>query len=296
MEIVSKPARLRAVLAELRTQQRPIGLVPTMGALHHGHASLVRMARDRGASVVVSIFVNPAQFGPNEDYLSYPRDLARDCDLLRSEGVDVVFAPEPADVYPPGFRTHVEVEGLSDVLIGVRRKGHFRGVTTVVTKLLSLTRPDFAVFGWKDAQQLVVLDRMARDLDLGIEIVGAPIARDPDGLAASSRNAYLDEEARQRALVVPRSLQRARELAVAGERSAARIIEAMSAVLAESSGVEADHVEIVDASDLSSLDTLRGSAIVLVGARVTRTGGAPVLLIDNLRLHFTPDGALTSAA
>ena len=295
MEVVSKPARLRTAVAELRKLGRPVGFVPTMGALHHGHASLVRLARERGAAVVVSIFVNPRQFGQGEDLAGYPRDLARDSDLLRQEGVDIIFAPQPEDVYPEGFRTHVEVEGLSDVLIGVSRPGHFRGVTTVVAKLLGLVHPDFAVFGWKDAQQLVIIERMARDLDMGVEIVGAPIARDPDGLAASSRNAYLDPEARARALAIPRSLLRARELAEGGERSAARIKEAIRAILADSPALSVDHVEAVDPRDLSSLDTLRGAALLLVGARAERAGGPPVLLIDNLRLDFNADGALVAA-
>jgi pantoate--beta-alanine ligase len=296
VEVVSKPARLRAAVTELRKEGRPIALVPTMGALHHGHASLVKLARERGAAVVVSIFVNPKQFGPSEDFASYPRDLARDSDLLRQEGVDLIFAPLAEDVYPEGFSTHVEVEGLSDVLIGASRPGHMRGVATVVAKLFGLVRPDFAVFGWKDAQQLVIVTRMVRDLDLGVEIVGAPIARDPDGLAASSRNAYLDADARARALSLPRALQRARDLAAAGERSAARLRDAVRGPLSETAGLAVDHVEAVDARDLSPLDTLRGSALLLAGARIDRAGGPPVLLIDNLRLDFNADGALVAAS
>lgn len=296
MEIVSKPARLRAAVSELRKLGRTVALVPTMGALHHGHASLVRIARERGAAVVVSIFVNPKQFGPSEDYHAYPRDLARDADLLRQEGADLVFAPQPEDVYPDGFRTHVEVEGLSDLLVGVRRPGHFRGVTTVVAKLLGLVRPDLAIFGWKDAQQLVILERMVRDLDMGVEILGAPIARDPDGLAASSRNAYLDAEARDRALIIPRSLARARELVEAGERSADRVKAAVAAMLDAAPGIEPDHVEAVSAKDLASLDVLKGSALLLVGARAERAEGAPVLLIDNLRFDFNADGALVACS
>jgi pantoate--beta-alanine ligase len=295
VEVVSKPARLRAAVAELRKLGRPIALVPTMGALHHGHGSLVKLARERGAAVVVSIFVNPKQFGQGEDFTRYPRDLTRDSDLLRREGVDLVYAPQPEDVYPEGFRTHVEVEGLSDVLIGVRRPGHFRGVTTVVCKLFGLVRPDFAVFGWKDAQQLVVIDRMTRDLELGIEIVGAPIARDPDGLATSSRNAYLDLPARGRALRLPHALQAARRVVEGGERSVQRVVQVIAEHL-QGEGVDVDHVAVVDARDLAAIEDLRGAVLILAGIRVQPEGGAPVLLIDNLRLDFHAGGGLVAAS
>lgn len=295
MEVVTKPARLRTAVGELRKLGRGVALVPTMGALHHGHVSLVRLARERGAAVVTSIFVNPRQFGPKEDFDAYPRDLARDADVLRQEGVDLVYAPAAEDVYPEGFRSHVEVEGLSDMLQGGSRPGHFRGVTTMVAKLLGLVRPDFAVFGWKDAQQLVIVERMVRDLDFGTEIVGAPTARDADGLAASSRNAMLDADARQRALAIPRGLAAARAIVEAGERSSGKVKEAARRALAEPGGLEVDHVEVVDARTLSPLETLKGPVLLLLAARVERHGGPPVLLIDNLRLDFNADGALVFA-
>ncbi len=296
MEIISKTSRLRAAVAELRKLGRTVGFVPTMGALHHGHASLVRIARERQAAIVASIFVNPRQFAPGEDYESYPRDLVADCEMLRKEGVDLVFAPDADEMYPPGFATRVEVDGISEILIGASRPGHFQGVATVVCKLLCAVRPDFVVLGWKDAQQLVLVTRMVQDLDMGVEIVGAPIVRDGDGLATSSRNARLDPAARSRALAIPRALAEARRLAEAGERSAAALAGAVRTMLEESPGLEVDHVEAVDARTFAPAEEIRGSVLLLVAARASRADGPAVLLLDNLRFDCNASGALVGVS
>lgn len=285
MEIVRKSLRLRALVGEMKRQGRPVGFVPTMGALHVGHLSLVRLARQRGAEVVASVFVNPKQFGPGEDFASYPRDLTRDCELLAREGVAVVYAPEADEMYPEGFRTHVEVEGLSDVLSGAVRPGHFRGVTTVVLKLLNQVGPDFAVFGLKDAQQCVVVQRMVRDLDLPIEIVTAPTVREPDGLACSSRNQYLDEPARKSAAVIYRALQEALRRVHEGERHPARVEEHVLRVLQSEERIAVDYARVVSAHDLSEPKKLNGLVFVLVSVKVRVDGRAPVTLIDNVRIE-----------
>src|SRR5437016_4755716 len=194
MEIVNRSSRMRSICHKLRADGQRIGFVPTMGALHEGHLSLIREARKMADKVIVSIFVNPVQFGPQEDYLQYPRDLARDADLAATVGIDYIFAPTVEDIYPPGFGTYVSVDGVSDKLCGKSRPGHFRGVATVVSILLNVIRPHFAFFGQKDAQQTVVIKRMVRDLKIDVEIVVSPIVREADGLALSSRNAYLKPE------------------------------------------------------------------------------------------------------
>jgi pantoate--beta-alanine ligase len=285
VEVVTKIPRMRAVVDELRRQGRRVGFVPTMGALHEGHLSLVRLAKQRSADVVASIFVNPKQFGPAEDLATYPRDLVRDCELLVREGVASVFAPDGDEMYPPGFATAVEVRGLSDILVGERRPGHFAGVTTVVLKLLDIVRPDFAVFGWKDAQQLVIVQRMVRDLDLPVEIVGAPTVREADGVAASSRNLHLDEPARRAAAAIHRSLQEAIRLVESGERSPQRVEEAVRAILEAEPLLAVDSVKAVGARDLAELKRLGGLVLVLVSVRVTVEGRDPVVLIDNVRIE-----------
>jgi pantoate--beta-alanine ligase len=260
-----------------------------MGALHAGHLSLVRLARERGAEVVVSVFVNPRQFGANEDFATYPRDLTRDVDLLVREGVHCVFAPDAEEMYPPGFGTHVEVEGLSDILTGAHRPGHFRGVTTVVMKLLGIVQPDIAVFGMKDAQQLVIVQRMVRDLDVAVEIVAGPTVREPDGLACSSRNAALDAPARLAATAIHRALQEAVKRVAEGERSAARVEEAVRAVLAQEPLLEVDYVKAVDARDFTEPKRLSGMVFVLVSVDAKVAGRPPVILIDNVRMEIPGD-------
>ena len=291
MEVVSMVMRMRAVVDDLRRLGRRVALVPTMGALHEGHLSLVRMARERGAEVVVSIFVNPAQFGPEEDYAAYPRDLTLDCELLMRESVAAVFAPEPGEIYPSGHATYVDVAGLSDILTGAHRPGHFRGVTTVVMALLDIVRPDLAVFGWKDAQQLVILQRMVRDLHVQVELLGAPTVREADGLAASSRNARLDAESRKAATAIHRALQEAIRLVDAGERSPQKIEESVTTALAREPLLEVDYVRAVSAKDLSDLKRLQGLVLVLVSVKAKLAGRPPVLLVDNVRIEVEEEPA-----
>jgi len=254
-----------------------------MGALHEGHLSLVRAARAASEVVVASIFVNPTQFGPNEDLAKYPRSFERDCELLEREGVDLLFAPTVEGMYPAGAVTWVTVEGLSDKLDGRSRPGHFRGVTTVVAKLFHVVEPDAAFFGQKDAAQVAIIRSMVRDLNLAVEIVVCPIMREADGLAMSSRNAYLNPEQRKRALVLHRSLLRVQQLASAGERSASRLVaagrEGFVTENAENS-VRLDYFEIVDPATLDPVEDVSGGALVAVAAYVGNTR-----LIDNIVLN-----------
>lgn len=259
-----------------------LGFVPTMGALHEGHLSLVQAARAASDVVAASIFVNPTQFGPNEDLVKYPRSFERDCELLEREGVELLFAPAVEEMYPAGAVTWVTVEGLSDKLDGRSRPGHFRGVTTVVAKLFHVVEPDAAFFGQKDAAQVAIIRRMVRDLNLAVELVVCPIVREADGLAMSSRNAYLDAEQRKRALVLHRSLMRVQQLAGAGERSAARLLAAGRDEIASESSVRLDYFEIVDAETLDRVEEVSGGALVAVAAYVGSTR-----LIDNVVLGAT---------
>ena len=277
MQITKTIAETRAALAPLRTGGRTVGLVPTMGALHEGHLSLVRAARAACDAVVVSIFVNPTQFGPNEDYAKYPRSFEADCALLEKEGVALVFAPEAEEMYSPGATTFVEVEGLQHRLDGASRPIHFRGVATVVAKLFHIVAPDQAFFGQKDAAQVAVLRRMVRDLNFDLELVVCPIVREPDGLAMSSRNRYLSAEDRRRALILSGALRRVEERVAAGVVDAGPLMEAGRAVLAEEPGVRLDYFRIVDPETLEDVGDVRGGALVAVAAWV-----GPARLIDNL--------------
>jgi pantoate--beta-alanine ligase len=253
-----------------------------MGALHEGHLSLVRTARGANA-VAASIFVNPSQFGPSEDLAKYPRSFERDCELLEREGVQLLFAPSVEEMYPAGAVTWVTVEGLSDKLDGRSRPGHFRGVATVVAKLFHVVEPDAAFFGQKDAAQVAIIRRMVLDLDLPVEIVVCPIVREPDGLAMSSRNAYLDGEQRKRALLLHRSLLRVQQLADAGERDARRLVAAGQEEFTGENSVRLDYFEIVDPETLDPVENVSGGALVAVAAFVGSTR-----LIDNLLLSAQP--------
>ncbi|WP_111467165.1 pantoate--beta-alanine ligase [Microbacterium suaedae] len=276
MRILRTIAEVRAVVADARSGGASVGLVPTMGAFHEGHLSLMRAARDAHGLVVVSLFVNPTQFGQNEDLGSYPRDEERDAALAEAEGVDILFAPEPAEIYPDGFATTIHVEGVTDVLCGARRgPHHFDGVATVVTKLFGIVAPDAAYFGQKDAQQVLVVRRVVRDLNLPVEIVACPIVRESDGLAMSSRNAYLDAAARRRAAALNRALAAGEAAFAGGERDAARIVRNARAVLADA-GIEPEYLELRDAVDLREIAQIDGDALLAVAARV---GAAR--LIDN---------------
>lgn len=279
MQIVETVAETRTALRELRAQGRSIGLVPTMGALHEGHLSLVRAARATCDAVVVSIFVNPAQFGPNEDFAKYPRTFEADCAALERAGVDLIFAPAADDMYSAGASTFVDVEGVSGRLDGASRPGHFRGVATVVAKLFNIVAPDKAFFGQKDAAQVAVLRKMVRDLNFPLELVVCPIVRDPDGLALSSRNAYLSPAQRRQALVLSRALREAELLAESGEIESHELIAAASAVIATEPQVRIDYLRVVDPDTLEDIaDTSRGG-LVAVAAVVGTTR-----LIDNVLL------------
>jgi pantoate--beta-alanine ligase len=247
-----------------------------MGALHEGHLSLVRAAKAQCDVVVVSIFVNPTQFGPNEDYAKYPRSFERDCRMLEQEGADLVFAPTVDEMYPKGAVTYVTVEGMSEKLCGKSRPGHFRGVTTVVLKLFSAVEPDKAFFGQKDAAQVAIVRRMVRDLNLPVEIVVCPIVREADGLAMSSRNAYLDAQERKSALALSQSLKRVEDLFQNGEVDATNLIQAGKQTIAQDSSVRLDYLEIVDPETLNAVPTISGPSLVAVAAFVGTTR-----LIDN---------------
>lgn len=279
MRIIRKIREMQAASRAARVQGVKIGLVPTMGALHEGHLSLVRRARDEASFVVVSIFVNPLQFGPTEDFNQYPRTLEADCARLEGEGVEIVFAPPVAEMYPAGATTVVHVEGLSDKLDGRSRPGHFRGVSTVVAKLFHIVQPDFAVFGQKDAAQVAVLRRMVRDLNMDTELIVAPIVREADGLALSSRNVYLTPDERRQALVLHRALLAVETAAKAGEKCAEKLRATGLAVLATELGARLDYFEIIDPDTLDPVGDIERGALVAVAAGFGKTR-----LIDNLIL------------
>jgi len=276
MDILRTVEELRRWSRMNRRFSLSVGLVPTMGALHEGHASLIRAAANRCARVAVSIFVNPTQFGPNEDYARYPRTFDADCALAEREGSDVIFASAVEEVYPEGTATFVEVEGLSNRLDGKSRPGHFRGVATVVTKLLIAAEPDKAFFGQKDAAQVAVLRRMATDLRIGAEIVVCPIVREDDGLALSSRNAYLNPTERAQALVLSSAIRRAEALVSKGERCAATLVESARQLFATIPEVRVDYIALVDWATLLPVEVAVPGTLFAVAAYV-----GPTRLIDN---------------
>ncbi|HHT9119414.1 MAG TPA: pantoate--beta-alanine ligase [Candidatus Hypogeohydataceae bacterium YC41] len=280
METIDSIKRLEERMARLKGQGKEIGLVPTMGALHEGHLSLIRRARDENDVVVLSIFVNPIQFNRKDDYLSYPRNQDRDKALCFREGVDFLFVPKVEEMYQEGFSTYVEVEGLTDRLCGASRPGHFRGVTTVVTKLFNIVRPDRAYFGQKDFQQTVVIKRMVRDLNLNVEVLTLPTIREADGLALSSRNQLLRQGERQVASALYRSLLEARELFALGIRDSRRIIQQMHDVLHKAGIFRIDYITLVDLESLEELEGARAGAVVALAAWVGN-----VRLIDNMTLE-----------
>jgi pantoate--beta-alanine ligase len=278
MEIVREPAAMRAASRRARSRGL-LGFVPTMGALHEGHLSLVRRARELCPAVAVSIFVNPLQFGPSEDFTRYPRTFERDCELLEKEGVDMLFAPAVETIYPVGETTYVVVEGLREKLCGHSRPGHFRGVATVVAKLFHIVEPQVAVFGQKDAAQCAVIRRMVRDLDFDVRIEVGPIVREADGLAMSSRNAYLSPEERRASTVLYRSLCRVQTLADKGEGATEKLIAAGKSVMAKEPAARMDYFEVVDPDSLDPLPDISRGALVAVAAFL---GGTR--LIDNIVL------------
>jgi len=284
MTTVTTITGLKAAVAELKTEGRTIGFVPTMGYLHKGHLSLVRESRKSADVTVVSIFVNPLQFGAQEDLRQYPRNPERDAALLDKEGVDILFLPENREMYPEGYRTSIEVAGLEAKLCGRSRPGHFKGVATVVLKLFNIVRPDYAFFGQKDAQQVVILRRMVEDLNADVEIRVMPIIRDPDGLAMSSRNAYLSADERRAALVLSKSLEEARRMFEKGERAAGPIREGLCRTIAAEPLARIDYAEVVNPGSLEPVERLDGEALVALAVYVGKTR-----LIDNTILGSTGD-------
>jgi len=275
---------MKQAARQARAESRIIGLVPTMGALHAGHTALVHRAKHQCAPVIASIFVNPKQFGPNEDFTKYPRNIAADSETFSTAGVDPLFLPEAAEIYPPGFRTYVTVEGLSDRLEGRSRPGHFRGVATVVMKLLEIVQPNFAYFGRKDAQQVRIISQLARDLNLDTEIVVCPIVREPDGLALSSRNVYLTAEERRAATVLHRALQSAQKELSAGVRDALHLQSVLRKVLDAEPLAAIDYAESVDADTVEPVARIARPCYILLAVFLGKTR-----LIDNLYIEPAAD-------
>jgi len=276
MIILDKIDEVRSVVKSWKKEGLRIGFVPTMGYLHEGHQSLIARAANENDRVVVSIFVNPMQFGPNEDYDSYPRDIVRDLDICRESGAHLVFHPDAAEMYLSDFCTYVDMDSLTDGLCGKSRPGHFRGVCTVVNKLFNIVSADRAYFGQKDAQQLAVVKRMVRDLNMDIEIVGCPIVREADGLAKSSRNTYLSPDQRSAALILNRSLSLGRQLLDKGERSSRNVVRAITEMIQTEPMAKIDYVEVVDADTLEKVDYIEKPVLVALAVYIGKTR-----LIDN---------------
>ena len=287
MRVIRSIQEMYKLSESARKEGKIIGFVPTMGYLHEGHLSLIRIARKRCDLLVVSIFVNPTQFGPNEDLNSYPRDFERDSKLCEKEGVDVIFAPTAEEMYPDGYSTWVEVKGpVTEVLCGAFRPGHFRGVTTVVAKLFNIVQPHFAVFGQKDAQQLVVIKKMTRELNFPVEIVAAPTVREKDGLAMSSRNEYLNEKERKVAPKIYQSLILAKNMLLRGERDTEKIKNEMRKFLESAKLIKVQYIDIVDADTLEPLKNARGRVMVALAAFLGRAR-----LIDNIIVDLNKEKA-----
>jgi pantoate--beta-alanine ligase len=282
MEIINRVTRMSSVGRDIRGEGKTIGLVPTMGALHEGHLSLMSQAREMCDVVIASVFVNPTQFGAQEDLSRYPRDLARDAELAFTRNVDFIFAPSQEDMYPNGFATYVTVEGLSEKLEGASRPGHFRGVTTVVNKLFNIVQPHFAFFGRKDAQQVIIVKRMVKDLAMSVEIVIGPTVREEDGLALSSRNVYLSTDERKAATVLRRALEKCRSMYNGGERDSARLLNAMRAIIEAEALAKLDYVAISDTANLAPVTTVPYVSPTLVSMAVFF---GKTRLIDNIVLN-----------
>ena len=276
MEIVTTVQQVRAQVKAWKKEGLSVGFVPTMGYLHEGHQSLIKKAVEENDKVVVSIFVNPIQFGPNEDFEQYPRDLEKDAALCEATGAALIFHPEAEEMYPEGFCTHVDMTGLTDNLCGAKRPGHFQGVCTVVSKLFNIVAPDRAYFGEKDAQQLAVIRRMVRDMNIDVEVVGCPIVREPSGLAKSSRNTYLTREEKRAACVLDRSLTAARSLMNRGERSAENILGVIREEIKEENLAEIDYIKMVDALTMEDVETADRDVLIAIAVYVGKTR-----LIDN---------------
>ena len=277
MKIATTVNEVREIVKGWRKEGLTVGLVPTMGFLHAGHQSLIAASVANNDRTVVSVFVNPTQFGPNEDLEAYPRDMEHDAALCESTGADLIFHPEPSEMYPDGFVSFVDMNGLTNHLCGLSRPVHFRGVCMVVSKLFNIVQPDRAYFGQKDAQQLAVVKRMVKDLNMPLEIVGCPIVREADGLAMSSRNTYMNEEERKAALILSQSIRLGEQMVKDGERDAAAIKGAMTALIESEPMAEIDYVEVVDGLTMESVDTIRGEILCAIAVKINNK----VRLIDN---------------
>ena len=280
MKTITKIDEMRSVVKALKSQGKTIGFVPTMGCLHEGHLSLVRESIKKAGSTVVSVFINPTQFGPAEDFKDYPRDMKRDSEVLEEEGVNYLFAPEAEEMYPEGYKTYVEVCDFQDRLCGRSRPGHFRGVCTVVLKLFNIVNPDFSFFGQKDAQQAIILKKMVQDLDLEVKIEVLPTIREGDGLALSSRNTYLNTEERRAALVLSKSLGKAQKMIEKGERDVESIIKRMKEIIKREPLARIDYIEIVDMDNLNPLISIGKKALVVLAVFIGKAR-----LIDNIIVH-----------
>ena len=281
MDVVKTIAEVRAHVAAWRKQGKSVGLVTTMGYLHAGHQSLIKKSVEENDKTVVTIFVNPMQFGPTEDLESYPRDLEKDTQLCKETGANLVFAPEPEEMYEKGFVSYVDMNGLTNHLCGLSRPVHFRGVCTVVNKFFNIVQPDRAYFGQKDAQQLAVIKRMVRDLNMNIEIVGCPIVREEDGLAMSSRNTYMDEKERKAALILSRSLLLGKKIINDGERDAKVVVEKMKELINSEPMADIDYVEIVNNETMESVERINGEILCAVAVKINNK----VRLIDNFIMN-----------
>ena len=281
MEVIKKIAEMKEISLCLKREGKSIGLVPTMGYLHEGHLSLIKAARQENDIIIMSNFINPLQFGPKEDFATYPRDLDRDNKSAEAAGVDYVFAPPSEEMYPQGYCTYVEVNGpMVEKMCGKSRPGHFKGVTTVVLKLFLITQPDRAYFGQKDAQQAIIVRKMVTDLNVPVKIITCPIVREEDGLALSSRNTYLSSEERLQALALPRALSAGRDMILKGETDPLKVKQHITSMLASSPGIRVDYVEVVDGNDLSDLSVIKGKVLLAAAVYVGKTR-----LIDNIDLE-----------
>ncbi|MBC8417036.1 MAG: pantoate--beta-alanine ligase [Desulfobacterales bacterium] len=290
MEIIESPEQMRDRSETLRLARHTISLVPTMGYLHEGHLELMRVGKKHSDKLIISIFVNPSQFGPNEDLDQYPRDTAGDLEKAREVGVDVVFLPSAQEMYPEGFQTNVQVKGITEQLCGISRPGHFEGVTTVVAKLFNITKPHMAVFGQKDFQQLTVISQMVMDLNMDIQIVGVPTVRDPDGLATSSRNKFLNQEERISALSLKKSLDLAVEMFRGGERDAGVIQKAIESLILSHPHTEIGYVTLCNPVTLKDIETITDEALLALAVRVGTTR-----LIDNCVLRSDSDKIISKS-
>ena len=276
MKIIEQPREIQQLSEELRKKENRIAFVPTMGYLHEGHLSLMREGKKRSDILVSSIFVNPTQFGPNEDLEAYPRDFEKDEKLMEEVGVDIVFYPQAESIYPEGYQTYINVEKVSQNLCGVSRPYHFRGVATVVAKLFNIVRPHIALFGQKDFQQLIVIQRMVKDLDFNIEVIGCPIVREPDGLAMSSRNAYLNPKERQEALTLKKALDSAKAIYLKGERKAKVLLDSADRIISANPMVQTYYLKICSTETMEDIEIVDREAVMAVAAFVGKTR-----LLDN---------------